>query len=91
MRIGFNAYPEPVFISMGIQIRMHEAKAMGMHADPDPYQRLFERQQTRFICKYCKFPYSWITIRIPNTDPDPGSQFNADPCGSRFTTLRKIN
>ncbi len=27
---------------------------------------------------------SWIRIRIWNADPDPATQMNADPCGSRY-------
>jgi hypothetical protein len=32
-----------------------------------------------FFANFCKFPCSWIRIRIPNTDPDLGVQNKADP------------
>jgi hypothetical protein len=33
----------------------------------------------RFFSQFCLIFHSWIWIRIPNADPDPGRQSNADP------------
>jgi hypothetical protein len=35
----------------------------------------FERLGTKFIYKFGQFPCSWIRVRIPNTDLDPGDFF----------------
>ncbi len=32
----------------------------------------FKRLKIVYVCFFCQFPSSWIRIRIPNTDPDPG-------------------
>jgi hypothetical protein len=42
------------------------------------YKNLFERQETRFICKF--WSISLLLVRILKTDPDPGqvSQINAE-------------
>jgi hypothetical protein len=49
------------------------------------YKSLFERQITRFtiFVDFGQVAFSWIRIRIPNTDSDPGTaKMNADACGS---------
>ncbi len=39
------------------------------------------------LVNFGQFPCSWIRIRIPNKDLDPGQTNNADPCESGSTTL----
>jgi hypothetical protein len=41
-----------------------------------------------FLLNFSSFETSWIRIRIPNADPDPGDQLNADPSGSGSETCR---
>ncbi len=43
------------------------------------YNRLFERQETSFLCQFGKFPCSWIRISIPNRIWIQGTEINADP------------
>ncbi len=42
----------------------------------------------RFICKFCRFPCSWIRILVPNTDPDLGEP---KQCGSMQIRVGNTN
>jgi hypothetical protein len=50
------------------------------------YKSLFKWQEPGLFVNFCQFLCSWIRIRIPNTDPDPGPP---NECGSGSTALLK--
>ncbi len=45
---------------------------------------LFNSRKPGLFVNFVQLPWSWIRIRIPNTDPDPGQP---NQCGSGYTTL----
>jgi hypothetical protein len=48
-------------------------------------QKLFDRQDSGLLIFFGQFRCSWIRIRIPNTDPDPGQPHE---CGSGSISQR---
>jgi hypothetical protein len=52
-----------------------------------PNYRYRYMSKLRFFLHFSSFWTSWIRIRIPNADPDPGDLLNADPSGSGSETL----
>ncbi len=50
------------------------------------YKSLFLGRNPRFISKFGQLPWSWIRIRIPNTDPAPGHR---NHCWSGSATLMR--
>ncbi len=47
---------------------------------------IFDRQEPSLFMNFCNFPYSWIRIRLPHTDPDPGQP---NECGSMWIRIHK--
>jgi hypothetical protein len=74
---------------------------IGFNADPDPAFYLdadpdpdTDREKGKVIMFVIFGRISWIRIRIPNTDPDPGAKpvrIHADPDADRDTGIPKRN